>query len=497
MSSTKSIIYIIFFSFVLPNKVFVALQMFDQVAIINTDNFQNIEYIDINLNITQNCIDFSDEMSCNMVSNCEWSMNMCMESTDSCMELVHEMSCNMAPNCEWSMGMCMESGDGMSMGNNTPHFIAVDETNGYWFVSAIASGFIGRYSLDNNELIDKIFVDDSPAILTLDEQNKKIYCSRMMPMGSMMIGSESTIVQQIDYSGEMMISTNEFVIPSSAPHGISINSTGTEVFVASNTADWIYKIIPETGEILGVVMDSDINNPADIDTQRLKPIQCLSVADSLLFITCSGGIQYDSWSGISNYIPGQVQLWNSNTMTLLDSFEYEWYSTPWHIINSPNDEKVYVVLAGDQLYNGSSGVSELSYSGLEFSEIWFSTDEIFETLHGIDISDDGEKIYISGRGDGHLHEISTVDGVIETSIPLSTDPSMVMAGGVATMKTSIVSAGDINGDLIIDILDIILGINIILGNFEPTLVQLNALDYNQDSIVNVLDIIEIIDIILE
>ena len=74
---------------------------------------------------------------------------------------------------------------------------------------------------------------------------------------------------------------------------------------------------------------------------------------------------------------------------------------------------------------------------------------------------------------------------------------MVMAGGVATMKTFIVSAGDINGDLIIDILDIILGINIILGNFEPTLVQLNALDYNQDTIVNVLDIVEIIDIILE
>ena len=127
------------------------------------------------------------------------------------------------------MNMCMESDDGgMNMGNNTPHFIAIDETNGYWFVSTISSGYVGRYSLESNIFIDKVYVDDSPAILTLDETNQKIYCSRMMPMGGMMDGAESTIIQEIDYSGTSIINSHEFIIPSPAPHGISINTDGSE-----------------------------------------------------------------------------------------------------------------------------------------------------------------------------------------------------------------------------------------------------------------------------
>ena len=52
---------------------------------------------------------------------------------------------------------------------------------------------------------------------------------------------------EIDYSGDMLITLNEFEIPSPAPHGISINSDGSEVYVASNTADWLYKITTKTG----------------------------------------------------------------------------------------------------------------------------------------------------------------------------------------------------------------------------------------------------------
>ena len=74
-----------------------------------------------------------------------------MESSDNCMDYTNEMDCNMSNGCEWMMGMCMESGGGMQMGNNTPHFIAVDELNGYWFVSTIASGYIARFKLITND----------------------------------------------------------------------------------------------------------------------------------------------------------------------------------------------------------------------------------------------------------------------------------------------------------------------------------------------------------
>jgi hypothetical protein len=57
-------------------------------------------------------------------------------------------------------------------------------------------------------------------------------------------------------------------------------------------------------------------------------------------------------------------------------------------------------------------------------------------------------------------------------------------------------SGDINFDGIVDILDIILGISIILGNTDSIEEQLNALDMNQDGDVNVIDIVEMINYIL-
>jgi len=431
----RKIILICMLNMLLPNNVYVALQMFDQVAILDTDSEQIVSLIDIDLDV-----------------------------------------------------------NGGSNDNHTPHFIAIDETNGYWFVSTIASGYIARYDLETNQLIDKVFVDDSPAILTLNEQNKKIYCSRMMPMGGMMDGAESTIIQEIEYSGASMINSNEFIIPSPAPHGISITTDGSEVYVSSNTADWLYKIIPETGEIIGAVMDTEISNPSEIETHRLKPIQCLSVSDSLLFVTCSGGLWVDPWTGQQNQISGQVQLWNSDSMSLIDTYEFDWNSSPWHIINSPNSEKVYVALSGDQLYEGSAGVVELDYSNLILSQSWFISNEIFQSLHGIDISQDGETIFVSGRADGHLHIIDTATGELQNSIPLSTNPSMVMAGGVATVKNLTPLLGDVNNDAVLDILDIVLIVNYIL-NAEVIFTQIA--DMNGDGIIDILDIVNLVNIILQ
>ena len=456
------IILICMISILFPNKVYVALQMLDQVGITYLDSYQLDDVIQINFNEGMNCSSFNSEMDCSMMDG-----------------------------CEWMMGMCMDSG-GMDMGNHTPHFIAIDETNGYWFVSTIASGFIARYDLETDELIDKIFVDDSPAILTLNEQLQKLYCSRMMPMGGMMEGAESTIIQEIDYSGSMLVTSNEFIIPSPAPHGISINSDGSEVYVASNTADWLYKIMPGTGEIEGVVMDESISNPQNIITQRLKPIQCESVSDSLLFVTCSGGIWVDPWTGIQEQISGKVQMWDSENLSLIDEFEFDWSSTPWHLVKSPIDNIVYVVLSGDQLSPYSSGVASLSYNADGFQMNWFTNDTEFQSLHGIDISADGSKVYVSGRGDGHLHVINANNGELINSIPLSINPQMVMAGGVAVSKLDENLLGDINIDNIIDILDIVLIVNYILGNVD----SIDYADLNYDGIIAILDIRLVVNIII-
>ncbi len=56
--------------------------------------------------------------------------------------------------------------------------------------------------------------------------------------------------------------------------------------------------------------------------------------------------------------------------------------------------------------------------------------------------------------------------------------------------------GDINQDLVINILDVVLMINFILSIQEPTEEQFWSADLNADNIINVLDIVLIVNIIL-
>ena len=56
--------------------------------------------------------------------------------------------------------------------------------------------------------------------------------------------------------------------------------------------------------------------------------------------------------------------------------------------------------------------------------------------------------------------------------------------------------GDINQDSVIDILDIVLIINFILGQENPNTIEEIASDLNSDGIINIQDVILIIGIIL-
>jgi len=323
--------------------------------------------------------------------------------------------------------MDMQMGE-MSMGEQTPHFIAIDNANGYWFVTTIMSGFVGRYDLNTNTLIDKVAVGDLPALMVLNSQNKKLYVSRMMPMTGM-TGSESTFIQEIDYSNpDSMVIEYEYSIGSPAPHGMGINSIGSEVYTASNTADWFFKINTDTGGIEETPLEEGYSQDKLDPIARLKPIQVLSLEDSLVMITCSGGKWTDGT--IEKEIPGLIQLWNTNSMTLIDTLQLSWKSSPWHITASPNSQIIYTTLRGDPDYPGSAGVLAISYEMESLSIFAENYSEKFESLHGIDISSDGESLYVSGMRDGHLHHFKTTDLQLIQSIPLGDLNSFPQPGGI-------------------------------------------------------------------
>ena len=254
-------------------------------------------------------------------------------------------------------------------GMDAPHFISIDYTHRYWFVTTMMSGLVGRYNLNTGDLIDTIFVGDSPALMAIDENTNTLYVSRMMLMNDEGEDGSRTI-QPIDYSDPEKMELEpplDAIIP--GPHAIAINSDGSKLFTSTFFGDWLYKFMLEENNFRYTVpletgYSQDINDP--YPTKRMKPVQAVLVEDSLLILSCSAGEWQDIYSGITHEIPGQVHLWNVNSepMERKDTFLFSWDSRPWHLIASPTSNRVFVVLKGEDydIYPDSDGVACLSYT---------------------------------------------------------------------------------------------------------------------------------------
>ena len=93
-----------------------------------------------------------------------------------------------------------------------------------------------------------------------------------------------------------------------------------------------------------------------------------------------------------------------------------------------------------------------------------------------------EDVYYDGNnGSGGSLVEAAVDDIIFEDIPLNSDCN---------------SIGDLNGDEVIDILDVVQIINIILEDINPSIeIYCNA-NVNQDEFINILDVVALINIIL-
>lgn len=325
--------------------------------------------------------------------------------------------------CMWMGTYCMENIA------EDPHHIAIDEDNGLWFNTTIMSGYVGMYSLETDKLIASVEVGDQPALMALDKSNKKLYVSRMMPMvmdNGMMMGSESSSIQQISYTNTSIEKTDVYEIDSPSPHAIAISSDGRYVYTVSNTADWIYKIDTNDGSSMSVSMEGITSVPT-IETNKLKPIFCSIAEDKFLFVSCQGG-QYTSNLDIE-YAESKVQMWNAETLELIDEHMFSTNSSAWHTVPDEGGQVLYVALSGEPGGSGlDAGVAALNYTDNSLSLDWINTQYNFSLPHGIDINSDG--LIVSDRGIGNLYKIDPQSGDVDGS--LSIDSRFVT--GVASMS---------------------------------------------------------------
>ena len=61
----------------------------------------------------------------------------------------------------------------------------------------------------------------------------------------------------------------------------------------------------------------------------------------------------------------------------------------------------------------------------------------------------------------------------------------------------ILQFGDLNFDNSVNILDVVIVVSIILGDYNPTSEQFDNIDFNYDGLITVQDIVNLINIIIE
>ena len=326
----------------------------------------------------------------------------------------------------------------------TPHFITIDEENGYWFVSTTGSGYIGMYDLDQDTLVSAVFVGDSPALLAADKTSKMLYVSKMMDMGMMMSGGSSNQIEVLSYANNSELIIQDPIDLSDTsddfpkPHAISIDtntSMGTSLITASMENDWIARITSSSSYVSSsstrTRIGFDIAEDGPMPSNSLWPLAATQ-KDNFMFFSCKGSV--------TQSIKGQVQLWSLTNLTqgALDVHEFNTNSALWHITSSPIDNRVYVVLSGSSDEPGSAGLACLSYSDTgDLTLEWEITDSSFETLHGITISLDGTRIYVSSRGNGSVYVFNNSGILINTieGVGMIMDDNMGMSmgslGGIA------------------------------------------------------------------
>ena len=84
-----------------------------------------------------------------------------------------------------------------------------------------------------------------------------------------------------------------------------------------------------------------IYNTIKDNSQRLTSIPSIRPLNGG-YLNTGIGYRKDPFTGENSIIPGQLQLWNSDNMQLIDSIEFGDYTGPWHIKNCPINNTVYV-----------------------------------------------------------------------------------------------------------------------------------------------------------
>jgi len=296
--------------------------------------------------------------------------------------------------------------------SDMPHYIVIDQTNRYWYCTLISSGFVLKFDLNTDQMVDSVYVGNMPALMAIDEEREYLYISRFMP--SMGLSTSSQLVHKIDARTMTIIGTVD--IGADSPHGIALSSDGGTLWISSNQSSHFFKIetnrFGETGyQPENFRIGSDVPFSYEINDGMYNPLEIeLSQDDSKVFITCSNKMQ--------------VRVFDAATGDSLDTIPTG--AMPWHLKVSKDDNKIYVVnrmsysVTAQDL--GSGTVDELS-------------DASMSLLHGCALSGNDDLMIVTSPGSGKAYIFNTSDNkLLQTILFAKGRDSDPLPTGVAVVQ---------------------------------------------------------------
>tara|TARA_Y100001970_G_C14232065_1_gene859260 strand:- start:879 stop:3230 length:2352 start_codon:yes stop_codon:yes gene_type:complete len=214
--------------------------------------------------------------------------------------------------------------------------------------------------------------------------------------------------------------------------------------------------------------------------------------------SCSGEVMYHSDGERMVIWFHDVAHWPTNFENSYYNFQIVIYKSGDIKFNYSNMEGISnSATIGIQNDTGTSGL-QMSYNNdyvednltvhIKKNPIWAGINQ----LNNFEYS--GE--LVSGNSttlDIIIENIDLPEGIYNASLNISSNASPTTSYPIILISTSDIVLGDLNGDSLINVVDIVQLVNIALG-LSP---EITAADVNQDGIINVLDVIQLVNLVLD
>ena len=127
---------------------------------------------------------------------------------------------------------------------------------------------------------------------------------------------------------------------------------------------------------------------------------------------------------------------------------------------------------------------------------------LFDLSDFINDSDITQWIWDFGDGasdtnfNGYANHTYSNSGIYDISLIVKNIYGYFSEPHIETIQIGSALSGDVNDDNILNILDIVMMVNFVLGSQSPTGQQFDSSDMNDDNILNILDIVTLVNTVL-